>query len=50
MNIKTFGVMLDMSRNAVMNLEELKRYISVISRMGYNSLFLYTEDTYEIEG
>jgi len=50
MNTKTFGVMLDMSRNAVMNLKELKNYISVISRMGYNSLFLYTEDTYEVEG
>ena len=50
MNIKTLGVMLDMSRNAVMNLEELKNYISVIARMGYNSLFLYTEDTYEVEG
>ena len=49
MNVKTFGVMLDMSRNAVMNVKELKNYISVISRMGYNTVFLYTEDTYEID-
>lgn len=44
------GVMLDCSRNAVMTVESLKDYISVISEMGYNNLQLYTEDTYEIDG
>lgn len=47
---KTLGIMLDMSRNAVMNLKNLKNYIRIIAKMGYNCLFLYTEDTYEIEG
>ena len=47
---KTLGVMLDMSRNAVMSLEGLKDYLGILARMGYNSLFLYTEDTYEVEG
>lgn len=44
------GVMLDCSRNAVMNVPGLKRFISLISKMGYNRFMLYTEDTYEIEG
>ena len=44
-----FGVMIDMSRNAVMNLPALKNYISVLQKMGYNCVMLYTEDTYEIK-
>ena len=46
----TFGIMIDCSRNAVMTVEELKKFISLVSKMGYNQLQLYTEDTYEIEG
>lgn len=45
-----FGVMIDMSRNAVMTVPALKNFISVLKRMGYNCVMLYTEDTYEIEG
>ena len=45
-----FGVMIDMSRNAVMNLPALKKFISVLKKMGYNTVMLYTEDTYEVEG
>lgn len=47
---KRFGVMLDMSRNAVMRVDEVKRMISLIKKMGYNTLGLYLEDTYEIDG
>ena len=47
---KTFGVMLDCSRNAVPNLDFLKTFIDDLAKMGYNSLQLYTEDTYEIDG
>ncbi len=43
------GVMLDCSRNAVMNVSDLKRYVTVLSKMGYNQFHLYTEDTYEVE-
>ncbi|MBO5010338.1 MAG: beta-N-acetylhexosaminidase [Clostridia bacterium] len=46
----TLGVMLDVSRNAVMNMENLKRYFDVLKKMGYNCVFLYAEDTYEVEG
>ena len=42
------GVMIDMSRNAVMNLSSLKEYLRLLKKMGYNSVMLYTEDTYEI--
>ena len=47
---ETFGVMIDFSRNAVMTVETLKSYMRLLKKMGYNTLFLYTEDTYEIEG
>jgi len=45
-----FGVMLDMSRNAVMKPEQVKKFAKVISSFGYNMIQLYTEDTYEVEG
>lgn len=41
--------MLDCSRNAVPTKESLKKWIDVLSDMGYNTLLLYMEDTYEIE-
>lgn len=44
------GVMLDCSRNAVRNIDSLKKQIRIMSLMGMNSLMLYTEDTYEIKG
>ncbi len=47
-NYKNFGVMLDVSRNAVMNIEVLKTFINHISAMGYDTLELYAEDTYKI--
>ncbi|MBR5473738.1 MAG: family 20 glycosylhydrolase, partial [Clostridia bacterium] len=43
-----FGVMIDCSRNAVMTVEQLKKFITVISKMGYNQVQLYMEDTYEV--
>jgi hypothetical protein len=45
---KRFGVMPDLSRNAVMDLPMLKEFATLISQMGYNTLLLYMEDTYEI--
>lgn len=49
-NYNTFGVMIDMSRNAVMSLDGLKRFFPLLKKMGYNCVFLYTEDTYEVDG
>lgn len=48
-NFDNLGIMIDCSRDAVPNTKELKRFIKVISQMGYNMLMLYTEDTYEVE-
>lgn len=47
---KRIGVMLDCSRNAVMRPSAVKNYMDILSKMGYNMLMLYTEDTYEVEG
>lgn len=44
-----FGVMIDCSRNAVKSIEEIKRFIDNLAKMGYNTLELYTEDTYKID-
>ncbi len=49
-NFKTFGVMLDMSRNAVMRVDALKNYMLIIKKMGYDTVLLYCEDTYEVDG
>ena len=49
-NFKTFGVMLDMSRNAVMNVDSLKKYMQTIKKIGYDTILLYCEDTFEVEG
>ena len=46
----TLGLMLDCSRNAVMTVNELKRFIELLSKLGYNQFMLYTEDTYEVDG
>ena len=48
-NDMTLGVMIDMSRNAVMSLDGLKRFLKIIKKMGYNCAMLYTEDTYEVD-
>ena len=45
---KRFGVMLDMSRNAVMKPSQVKEFAATIKKFGYNMIQLYTEDTYEI--
>ncbi len=47
---KRFGVMLDMSRNADMKPEEVKKFAATINKLGYNMFQLDTEDTYEVAG
>lgn len=42
--------MVDCSRNAVCNMDYLKKLLVWMAFMGYDRLMLYTEDTYEIEG
>lgn len=47
---KMLGFMLDCSRNAVMKPSEVKEFAALLKKMGYNTLMLYTEDTYELDG
>ena len=47
---KSLGVMIDVSRNGVMKVEELKRFALIVKEMGYDNIGLYMEDTYEITG
>ncbi len=44
------GVMLDVSRNAVINMDNWRTLVPMLKDMGYNTLLVYSEDTYEIEG
>ena len=37
---KRFGVMLDMSRNAVMKPDEVKKFADTIKKLGYNMIHL----------
>ena len=48
-DFRRIGVMVDCSRNAVMSMSALKRFIDCLQIMGYNALGLYLEDTYEVE-
>jgi len=43
------GVMIDCSRNSVMNITSLKDTMKLLKKMGYNTIQLYTEDTYEVD-
>ncbi len=45
---ETFGTMLDLSRNAVMSIPAFKQYLVYLHKMGYNCLYFYNEDCYEI--
>ncbi len=49
MQTKYFGIMLDCSRNGIMNMDGLKKFIDTIHSFGYNMLQLYTEDTFEVD-
>ncbi len=47
---ETLGIMLDCSRNAVMTVEHVKRWMRQLALLGYNMVMLYTEDTYQLPG
>ena len=47
---ETFGVMLDLSRNAVMSIDSFKKYLEYLKKMGYNCVYFYNEDAYEADG
>ena len=48
--LENMSVMCDCSRNAVMSVKSVKRFVRHLAMLGYNQLMLYTEDTYEVDG
>lgn len=46
---KELGLMFDCSRNSVLTVSTVNRLIDLISSLGYNTLQLYTEDTFTVE-
>ena len=46
----TLCYMADVSRNAVLNTESFKKLIRHMALCGYDSMMLYTEDVFELEG
>lgn len=48
--IRSLGVMVNCSRDAVYTVETLKTFFRCLREMGYDHVMLYTEDVYEIDG
>jgi hexosaminidase len=46
----TIGPMFDLSRNGVLTVDSLKKMLNKMALMGLNTVMLYMEDTYEIDG
>lgn len=46
----SLGVMIDCSRNAVLHMDAFQSIVRRLALMGYTTIQLYTEDTYELEG
>ncbi|HBS02559.1 MAG TPA: beta-N-acetylhexosaminidase, partial [Firmicutes bacterium] len=42
--------MIDVSRNGVLSKTEFFRFVDMLSKMGYDTIELYSEDIYEVEG
>jgi hypothetical protein len=49
-SFETLGLMLDCSRNAVMHVAAVKKWLRQMALSGLNMLMLYTEDTYQLPG
>jgi len=47
---RLLGIMLDCSRNKVFTVDFLKSYLAKLALMGQNTVMLYTEDTYQLDG
>lgn len=47
---RRLGILVDCSRNAVPTPASLRQLLRMLCRMGYNTVQLYMEDVYEVEG
>lgn len=43
------GIMIDCSRNAVMSIQAVKRFVLLMEKLRFDTLMLYTEDTFEVD-
>ena len=50
MYFKTFAVLVDCTRSAVMNVSHFKKWLLRLALMGYNMAMLYTKDAYQVPG
>ena len=50
MNYNRFGILIDCSANGVMKVEQIKRLMDLMKKMGYNLLELGMDDVYKIDG
>lgn len=48
-SVRRFAIMIDLSRNAVKNIDSIKKLLRLCALFGYNELWLYMEDVYTIE-
>ena len=44
------AAMIDLSRNSVYTVKTVKRFLGQLALMGFNTVYLYMEDTYELPG
>lgn len=44
------AAMIDLSRNSVYTIKTMKRFLCQLALMGFNTVYLYMEDTYELPG
>ena len=49
-NFHSNGMMMDCSRNGVPTVDTIKQYVVRMASLGMNRLYLYMEDTLEIQG
>ncbi len=47
-HFEDLGFMVDLSRNAALTVDSIKLLLNYLAVMGYNNLFLYIEDVYEV--
>ncbi len=44
------GAFLDCSRNSVFKIEQIKKYADYLAKLGYQELYIYTEDSFVLDG
>ena len=48
-SFNSFGVMIDLSRNRVLQVKTIKRYMDNLAALGFNAVMLYMEDVFEMK-